>query len=77
MSFKEDILAALQGGQDHQVLLDIVRRHHAQGLTPNESYNQLQQIWQTLGFDEAEETSPAQDELEFVMERVWYQGSRV
>ena len=75
MNFKQEILAALKSGQDHHALLDIVRRHHGQGLTPEESYKLLEQIWLESGFSGTDETSPLRDELEYVMEKVWYQGS--
>jgi hypothetical protein len=44
-------------------------------MAPRDSYNALEQIWQELGFADTEEGGPLRDELEFVMERVWFQGS--
>lgn len=77
MSFKQEILAALHSGKDHHVLLEIVRRHHAQGQTDKETYELLEQIWRDFGFHEAEDESALRNELEYVMEKVWYFGANV
>lgn len=74
MTFKQEILAALHSGRDHRALMEIVRRHHAQGLSDKEPYGLLQQIWLEFGFHKTDETSSLRDELEYVMERVWYYG---
>ena len=74
MTFKQEILAALHSGQDHGALLEIVRRHHAQGLSGKAPYELLQQVWQEFGFHETGEASSLRDELEYVLERVWYFG---
>jgi hypothetical protein len=76
MTFKQEFLAALHSGQDHRALLDIVRRHHA-SLPARESYDQLEQIWLGFGFHKTDETSSLRDELEYVMERVWYYGPNI
>ena len=75
MDFQQDILAALQAGKDHRALLEIVRRHHGREETGKEAYEALEQLWRDLGFDEADQDSPLRDELEYVMERVWYFGT--
>ena len=75
MEFKQEFLEALRSGQDHPELLAIVGRHQARGLTPEESYVLLHQIWLEFGFNKTDESSPLRDELEFVMERVWFEGS--
>lgn len=72
MSFKQEILAALQSGPDHRTLLEIVQRHHMSGLTREQAYEQLEEIWRNFGFHEKDEPSALQDELEYVLERVWY-----
>ncbi len=71
---KQEILTALSSGSDHAALLELVRRKEAQGLTPRESYNVLEGIWRDFGFADTEEGGPLRGELEFVMERVWFQG---
>jgi hypothetical protein len=75
MDFKQDFLAALQSGRDDRGLLEIVRRHHAQRVSEERLYELLEQIWKEFGFHETEESSPLRDELEYVMERVWYYGA--
>ncbi len=75
MPLKDEFLKALRAGQDHKALLGLIHRHQAQGMVPRDSYNVLEEIWQELGFANTEEGGPLRDELEFVMERVWFQGS--
>jgi hypothetical protein len=75
MPLKDEFLKALRAGQDHQALLALVHRHQAQGMAPRDSYNVLEEIWQELGFADTEEGGSLRDELEFVMERVWFQGA--
>jgi hypothetical protein len=76
MSFKQDFLEALTTGADHQALLDVVCRHQEKGLTPQEAYQTLEQVWLEFGFDETEAGGAMRDELEFVMEKAWYQGPK-
>jgi hypothetical protein len=73
MTFKNDFLAALQAGNDYLALLDVVNRHQAQGLSPETAYEVLQQIWLEYGFDDSREGGDLQNNLEAVMEKVWYQ----
>jgi hypothetical protein len=75
MSFKQEFLTALQSGKDHRALLEIVRRHHGGEVKANEAYEALEQLWRDLGFEESDQPSPLRDELEYVMERVWYFGA--
>jgi hypothetical protein len=75
MSFQQEFLAALQSGKDHRALTEIVRRHYAGKETGREAYESLEQMWRELGFQESDEESPQRDELEYVMERVWYFGA--
>jgi len=76
MDFKHDFLAALRRGEDYDALMELVRRHRSQGLSVDAAYEALQQIWFEHGFDEQREESALQDNLEAVMEKVWY-GSPV
>jgi hypothetical protein len=77
MSFKQEFLTALQSGKDHHALLEIVRRHHASDETGKQAYEVLEQLWRDMGFEESGQESPLRDELEFVMERVWFFGVNV
>ncbi|HYV35485.1 MAG TPA: hypothetical protein VE988_07265 [Gemmataceae bacterium] len=71
MDFKQDFLTALAAGKGYESLMELVRRHRIQGLTLEAVYKSLQQIWLDHGFDESE-GQPMQDDLETVMEKVWY-----
>jgi hypothetical protein len=75
MGFKKELLAALEAGRGHQSLLETVNHFQAKGLTPEETYQLLEQNWLGFGFEKKEEESALQGNLEFVMEKVWYQGS--
>ena len=75
MDLKKDFLAALNANATHQSLLQLVHRHQAHGLTPEESYKVLQQIWLESGFDDSGDNDPMRDNLEYVMEKVWFQGA--
>jgi hypothetical protein len=77
MSFKQEFLTALQTGKDHRALLDIVRRYHGSDETGKEAYQTLEELWRELGFQDSDESSPLRDELEYVMECVWYYGANV
>jgi hypothetical protein len=75
MSFRQGFLTALQSGKDHRALLEIVRQHYGGKEAGREAYEILEQLWRDLGFEESEESSALRDELEYVMERVWYFGA--
>jgi hypothetical protein len=75
MSFRQEFLTALQSGKDHRELREIVRRHYGSDMTGKQAYEALEQIWRDLGFKDSDQDSPLRDELEYVMERVWYFGA--
>jgi len=75
MSFKQEFLAALHSGKDPEVLLEIVRRYHGGDETGKQAYEGLEELWRDLGFEESDQDSPLRDELEYVMEQVWYFGA--
>jgi hypothetical protein len=77
MSFKQEFLTALQAGNDHRALMEIVRRHFEDATEERAAYEALEQLWRDLGFQESDEESPLRNELEYVMERVWYFGAKV
>ncbi len=72
MHFKHDFLTALHAGEDYHALMALVRRHRAQGLSVDTAYEALHQIWLEHGFDKEGEGSALKDNLEAVMEKVWY-----
>jgi hypothetical protein len=75
MDLKKDFLAALNCNAPHESLLQLVQRHQAQGLTPEESYEVLQQIWLEFGFNESDDNTATRENLEYLMEKVWFQGA--
>jgi hypothetical protein len=77
VTFKDKFLTALQSGADYETLLEIVRGHCREFLADREAYFVLQEIWLDFGFNATEDTTPLQDNLEAVMERVWYFGADI
>jgi hypothetical protein len=75
MDLKQEFLAALESDMKHEYLLDLVRRHQGQGLTRDQSYQALEEIWLEHGFNDSVEESPMRNNLEYVMEKIWYQGT--
>ena len=73
MSLKDEFRMALRDGEDYDALLELAHRHQAQGLPPQEAYAILHEIWLEFGFDKADESSRSQDDLEYVMEKIWYE----
>ncbi len=75
MSFKQEFLTALHSGEADRTLMEIVRRHFRGHESGREAYEALEELWRDLGFEESDEASALRNELEFVMERVWYYGA--
>lgn len=73
MNSKTQFLEALRAGQDFDSLLDLVRSHQMQGLSARVAYDRLQQIWLDFGFNASDEESDVRDNLEYVMEKIWYE----
>jgi hypothetical protein len=73
MNFKQEFLEALNARKKHDSLLQLVSLRQSQFANAKQIYDVLQEIWLELGFDEKIDPSPLRDELEFVMERVWYE----
>jgi hypothetical protein len=73
MTFKQEFLEALESGRKHDSLLELIRKRQPQFANKQQIYDTLQEVWLDLGFDEKTDASPVRDELEFVMEQVWYQ----
>ncbi|MGH7171231.1 MAG: hypothetical protein ACRELF_01250 [Gemmataceae bacterium] len=66
-------MTALRAGKDYHALMELVRRYQMQGLSLDAAYGSLHQIWLEFGFDKVEEGSRLQDDLEYVMEKIWYE----
>lgn len=41
-------------------------------MQPQELYAALEAIWQQCGYDKSEETDPVRDDLESLLEKVWF-----
>lgn len=74
--FKQQFRGALEQGADYTRLKPLLHRYYEAGGSQPEAYNLLQDLWLEYGYDEDEhlETDTKRDELEFLMERVWYWG---
>jgi hypothetical protein len=73
MNLRSDFEAAWKAGEGHDTLLELVRRHKTQGLPVQEAYQILLQLWLECGFNDAEQSSALQDNLEYVLEKLWYE----
>jgi hypothetical protein len=74
MSFKDKFKTSLTSGADHDQLLALVHEHQAHGgMSSKEAYAILHQVWLDLGFDDSNQPSALQDNLEYVLEKVWYE----
>lgn len=73
-TLREELQEALQQGADHEALSRIVRSFYGSGGTKDQAYETLQEIWCDCGYDENDSGQPdrKRDDLEFMMERVWY-----
>ncbi len=72
MNFKHDFETALHASEDYHTLMELVSLHIAQGMSVDVAYEALHQIWLEHGFDKGCADSTLQDNLEAVMEKVWY-----
>jgi hypothetical protein len=68
MTFKEEFLIAFDRGLNGEELLNLAQ---SRKLDAREAYKIVEQIWLELGFD-SKEGEPRQENLEFVMEKLWY-----
>ena len=81
MEFRRDDLSvelrdALNRSADHETLKGAIDHYYASGGTKDEAYEALQKIWLEFGYDEDDgsQADPRRNDLEAVMERVWYWG---
>ena len=73
MDLRTEFVTSLQRGDDHDALLELVQRFVSAGMPPQEAYQVLHEIWLERGFNKVEEGSDLQDNLEYVLEKVWYE----
>jgi hypothetical protein len=73
MNLRSEFEKAWKAGDDHNSLLALVHRHEQKGLAATEAYGILQQLWLDNGFDDCDGPGPLQDNLEYVLEKLWYE----
>ena len=73
MSFQQEFTASLESGAPFPALWDVVLRHKAAGMTPQEIYDKLHIIWLSHGYDDEPNDSRIRNELEQVMEKTWFE----
>jgi hypothetical protein len=72
-NLRDEFETAWKAGDDHDSLLALVRGHQEQDLGAREVYDVLHQLWLENGYDDCEGTNPLQDNLEYIMEKLWYE----
>ena len=75
MTFQQEFRASLEAGAVFPTLWDIAQHHQGRGMTLQQIYEVLQEIWLNYGYDDDPVDSPLRDELEHVMEKAWYARS--
>ena len=70
MNLRGEFEIAWKAGEDHDALLELV---HHQGVPPGEAYQILHQLWLECKFDDVERSSTLKDNLEYVLEKLWYE----
>ena len=73
MNLRGEFESAWKAGANHDSLLALAHRHQQQGLSATDAYGILQQLWLDNGFDDCEEFGPLQNNLEYVLEKLWYE----
>ena len=73
MTFKQEFLEKLHSGKGYELLLELAHRRQAEFAHLQQVYEVLQEIWLEFGFDHNDEGGPLRDDLEFVMEKVWFE----
>jgi len=74
--FQTQLREALEQEAKYGSLRNLVRDYYAAGWTKDEAYHSLQQIWLDYGYDDDDHDEPdaKRDQLEYLLERVWYWG---
>jgi hypothetical protein len=75
-TLKDQVREALDRGADYEILKSLVVAFYASGGTKDQAYELFQDIWLSRGYnlDDGSRVDPTRDELEYMMERVWYWG---
>jgi hypothetical protein len=73
MNLRSEFETAWKAGNDHDSLLGLVHRHQQQGLTAREAYSLLHELWLDNGFDDSDGANDLRDNLEYVLEKIWYE----
>ena len=73
MDLRSEFETAWKGGESHDALLELVHGHMARGMSAQDAYHMLHKLWQECGFDDADEPCSRQDQLEYVLEKLWYE----
>ena len=73
MNLRAEFETAWKAGNDHDSLLELVHRYEQIGLAPRETYWILHKLWLDCGFDNSDGTSSLQDNLEYILDKVWYE----
>lgn len=73
MNLRAEFETAWKAGNDHDFLLALVHRYGQIGLAPREAYWILHKLWLDCGFDNSDGTNPLQDNLEYILDKVWYE----
>ncbi len=73
MDLRTEFLTALRRGDDHDALLELVQCYQSAGMSPPQAYQLLHGLWLQFGFNKIEEGSDLQNNLEYVLEKVWFE----
>jgi hypothetical protein len=74
MDPKKTLLIAIESRKGPASLVDAANKLQADGVSVDECYQALQQIWLDFGFDDADDENPVRNDLETVMEKLWFQA---
>lgn len=73
MNLRGEFETAWKAGDDFDALLELVHRHQQQGLPAREAYWILHKLWLDCGFDDCDRPSELQNNLEYILEKIWYE----
>jgi hypothetical protein len=74
MNITHELLVALESGETHETLLRRLHDYESKGLASKELYRVLEQIWLEHGFGAKDGGGSLREDLEFIMEKLWFQG---